>query len=185
MELEAVIAAARDRYVERFKLFVDQQRNSCTQGGAEVKFELSEHSGVFRRFYCVDFVKNDDGPEAIELQCAAPPTSSPIATTVGGAKLTIESLRWDDLALHHDAGDLPEEEISAWFQAWFDPDDERHQPSAELSCVIHSLIVRTGTVQIDLGTAPPKSLLDMLELIERAGATSMWIGCSAELKSED
>ena len=73
---------------------------------------------------------------------------------------------------------LPPNGVADWFRRWFDPDDERQVEGAELSNVIHSLVVRRGVLGTDLGTAPPEALLEMLEILEGAGATIIRIGSS-------
>lgn len=181
MDLHAAIEAARERYVEQFKLFVARQRKSCKRGGPEVIFEVGEDSGLFRRLYRVDFVKNDDKVEAIELSVEDDATTSPITVSVGAAKLTVVNLHWDNVVVHHDASWLFDKGLAVWFQAWFDPDDERHQPNAELSDTIHSLTFGPGIVEADLGTAPAAALWDLIHLIEHSRSTSIWIGSATDI----
>jgi hypothetical protein len=175
------IESARERYLEQFRAFVARQRQNCTLGGPEVKFELSEQSGVYKRLYCVDFVKNDDGAaDAIELQVDDETPFPTLVSDFRGVTMTVTTVRWDDVVLSHDAGNLPAQALDDWFQYWFDLDDKRLQPDAELSGVIHSLICEPGKLQVDFGTAPARAFWDLLELLKEGNAKSIWIGTSTD-----
>lgn len=178
MNVTAFISRARDHYVEQFRAFADEQRRNCSQGASELKLQLSETSKLFQRLFCADFITNDGEYKLIELQPASILTFDPISASLGVAALSIEHLRWDDMMIHHDLAVLPSDDVTAWFRRWFDPDDERQLQDAELSNVIHSLVVQDGLLSIDFGTAPPEAFLEMLELLENAGATTIRISCS-------
>jgi hypothetical protein len=178
MDAVAFVAQLRDHYVDQFRGFAEQQRASCAKGSSEVKLRLGEDSELFDRLYCADFVKNDGQAEIIELNPDRALAFSPISGSFGDASLSIEHLRWDDVLLHHDSETLPQQELSRWFQRWFDPEDERQESSAELSRVIHSMLVRPGAVSIDFGTAEPEAFWAMLQLLEGAGARSIQVSSS-------
>jgi hypothetical protein len=178
MDVTAFIARLRGHYVEQFRAFADEQRRSCTVGASELKIQLDEPSEVFQRLYCMDFATNDDEYKLIDFQPANILSFDPISASFGAATLSIERLRWDDVTIHHDLAVLPPDDVADWFRRWFDPDDERQVEGAELSNVIHSLVVRPGVLSTDLGTAPPEALLDMLEILEGAGATAIRISNS-------
>jgi hypothetical protein len=80
--------------------------------------------------------------------------------------------------IRHNLDEVPHEPLSRWFQLWFDPDDVRHDPSAELSDVIHSVLLQPNCISIDFGSADPNAFWDMLDLLEEAGATSLKISSS-------
>lgn len=178
MDATAFVARVRDHYVEQFTVFAEEQSRSCTQGAAEVKFQLSEDSGVFRRLYCVDFIKNDGEVQAVEFQPENILTFDEITGSFGATALSIQHLRWDDVVIYHDVQILPQEKVGEWFRLWFDPDDERHDMDAPLSDVIHSLLIQPESVSIDFGTAAPGAFWDMLELLEDAGATTIRVSSS-------
>jgi hypothetical protein len=167
----------REHYLGQFDDFVDQQTRSSSKGASEVKLRLSDESEIYQHLYCVDFIKNDDDePEVIELQPNVL-TFEPLSGSFGDAALTIEQLRWDDVVIHHDASD-PSDGLAAWFSRWFDPEDLRHDASAKLGNVVHSLLVTPGTLSVDLGTATPDAFWDVLNLLEKAGARTIRIGAS-------
>lgn len=178
MDVTAFIARIRDHYVDQFRSFAEHQRANSTSGASEVKLQLGEHSKVFDRLYCADFVKNDGGAIVVELQPDSFLSFEPIGGSFGPAALSIDHLRWDDVVIEHDLAALPAESLSRWFRLWFDPQDERHDETAELSGVIHSLIDQPHSISIDFGTADPEAFWDMLQLLDDAGATRIRIGSS-------
>lgn len=173
-----LVARARGHYVEQFAAFVSGQRVTCIQGAAEVKFQLGEDSGLYQRLYCVDFVRNDDVVEPIEFQPEYVLAFDEVSAPFGSATLSIQGLRWDDVVIAHDAPSLPENELSQWFRRWFDPDEDRHDPNAALSEIVHSFSVQPAVLNIDFGTARPGAFWELLELIEAAGATAVRVSNS-------
>ena len=173
------IARVRDHYVEQFRAFADKQKRECESGAAEVKLQLSEQSELFQRLYCVDFLRNDNGQaRPVELIPDRFLKFDTLSGSFGAARLVIEHLRWDDVTIHHDLNSEPSQEIADWFEHWFDPEDQRTDQTAQLSGVIHSLLIRPGAISIDLGTAPPESFWGILDILERARATSIHVSSS-------
>lgn len=178
MDHAAFVTQIRDHYVDQFRAFAEQQTASCTQGASEVKLQLSEQSGLFDRLYCVDFIKNDGAHEVVELQPASILTFEPIVGTFGKASLSMAHLRWDDVLIRHDLDVVPSDQLSRWFRHWFDLEDVRHNPDAELSGVIHSMLLQPNRISIDFGTADPEAFWDMLRLLENAGASRVEVSSS-------
>ncbi len=177
MNPEAFISQIREHYLDQFKAFVERQRLACAQGAAEVKLHLSDDSEVYQHLYCADFIKNDGAPQVIELQPERTLDFDVIDGSFGGATLVIEHLRWDDVVVHHDAPE-PVHALASWFGRWFDPEDERHVEGEQVGNVIHSLLVQPATLNIDLGSAEPDALWELLDFLEEAGATSLRITSS-------
>lgn len=177
MSLTDLIDQVRDHYVEQFEEFVDRQNDTCTRGHAEVKFQVSEESGLYRRLSIIDFIKNDDRVEAIAFAPNRLLQFDKASGTIGKMTVVIEALRWDNAALHFNSRTSPQ--LDRWFEHWFDPDDRRHDPDAKLGSVIHSLSLRPGLVSVDLGTAPSEALWRLLEDLERAGVDQVVINSDA------
>ncbi len=178
-DITRFIARVRDHYVEQFRAFADEQKRHCETGASEVKLQLSEQSELFQRLYCVDFLRNENGqPRPVELLPDRFLKFDTLSGSFGAARLVIEHLRWDDVTIHHDLALLPPEAIANWFEQWFDPDDRRFDQAAQLSGVIHSLLIQPGAISIDLGTAPPEAFWDILGVLERARATSIRVSSS-------
>jgi hypothetical protein len=169
------LSRLRDHYVQQLLIFVAEQRRNSIRGEAEVKLELEPGSRIFRSLSCADFVRNDGEPEIIDFTPERVLSFEPITTSLGGAELTIENLRWDDVVIHHNGSFDPEQALGAWFDRWFDPDDRRHMSGADLGNVIHSLVVEPGKLRIDFGSAAPESFWEVLNLLEVAGATDLQI----------
>jgi hypothetical protein len=178
MDIVALVARSREHYVEQLAAFADVQQRSCTRGSPEVKLQLGPESKLFERLYCVDFIKNDGKSEVIELQPDRTLSFEPVLGTFGSSNITIEHLRWDDIEIYYDGADIPSSELAGWFQVWFDLNDERRNPEAQLSGVIHSLFVQPGVLNIDLGSAPADAFWAILALIEQKGTTAIRVTSS-------
>ena len=185
--LEDLLSRARDHYADQFKAFADEQRAKYPISASEIKLQSNKECAIFNSLYCVDSIAKIDGVDRIlELSPEYYLRFDAIVDQYREAALIIRHLRWDDVLLHHDLDTLPEIELNAWFHYWFDPEDER-QPAdpADLSCVIHSLLIKPRALSADFGTAPPEALWEMLELLEGAGATTITISSSiAEAEAE-
>jgi Lon protease-like protein len=64
-----------------------------------------------------------------------------------------------------------------WFWRWFDRMDEKQKDEKGLRGVVHSLDVasedREAVLKVDLGTAPIEAFEDLLDTLQRAGASSV------------
>lgn len=143
-----------------------------------MKLQLNEQSRLFDRLYCVDFIKNNGTLEIVELQPKNILAFDAITGAFGRASLSIRQMRWDDVLIRHDLKHLPADDLSRWFQLWFDPEDERHNPAAEVSGIIHSMLLQPSSVSIDFGTATPDAFWDILQLLEGAGAVRIEVSSS-------
>jgi hypothetical protein len=172
------LSRVRDHYVDQFRAFVKRQLENCSQGAAEVKLELNADSEIFRRLYCVDFIRNDGASKIIELQPDRVLNFEPITGSVGDAILKIEHVRWDDVLVYHNAQTDFGDALSGWFDTWFDPEDRRYVQGAELGNVIHSLGVRPQLLSVDFGTAEPEAFWELIALLERTGASELRVSSS-------
>ena len=173
------LSRLRDHYVQQLLIFVAEQRRNSIRGEAEVKLELEPGSRIFRSLSCADFVRNDGEPEIIDFTLESVLSFEPITTSLGGAELRIEDLRWDDVVIHHNGSLDPEQTLGAWFDRWFDPDDRRYMSGTDLGNVIHSLVVEPDKLRIDFGSAAPESFWEVLNVLDVAGATELRITSSA------
>jgi hypothetical protein len=180
MDLAGFIGRVRDHYVEQFENFTAAQALESAQGASEVKLRLQETSELFGHVYCVDFLKPDadGGTRVLEFQPERILSFDEIQAAIGDAELSVEHLRWDDVVILHDSPGLPSDTLLAWFERWFDPNDERHAVGGEISRVIHSMLVRPEMLSIDFGTAPPEAFVELLALLEEQGALSIRVTTS-------
>lgn len=174
------LSRIRDDYTQQLLVFVAEQRRNSLRGEAEVKLDLEPGTKAFRSMTCADFVRNDGQPEIIEFTPEHLLGFDPVAATLGNADLKINQLQWDGVVIRHDASFDPERILGGWFERWFDPDDRRYHGGADLGNVIHSLVVEPGQLTIDFGSAAPDAFWEILELLEKAGATEISIGGSPE-----
>ena len=177
---EKFVTHMRDHYVAQFKAFVDEQRRSCAQGASELKLEPNSTTELFQNLYCVDFIRRDgEDYQILELGPGDMPCFDAIFASLGAAALSIEPLRWNDVVVRHDLASTPIDEVARWFRRWFDPEDEWVDPNADLSGVIHSLLIKPGALSVDFGTAPVDAFWEMLGVLGRAGARNIQIGGSS------
>jgi hypothetical protein len=171
--LEELVPRVRDLYVEQLRAFVRAQKSAGKRGAPEVKFELSAdgESTLFERISCVDYVENDaDGVQVrwlmpdkkLQFQSFSEPRDS--------AVIDVQSLSWDDVIVSFN-GDHPDYGI--WFDKWFDPEEREYANGAEFTEKIHSLSVGAKDVVVDFGSAPPRALFDLLDLIAGAGSSRL------------
>ena len=179
-----LISRVRDHYVQQYLAFIDAQRNQWPSGVAEVKFEIPEKSELFRKLYCVDFIAKE-GDEVVvrEMLPDRILKFGTLSLEIREAQVVIEQLVWDDVQLHHDAVAFDIGRVGRWFDHWFDPDDARLDPNAELGGVVHSLMVKGNEISLDLGSAAPEAFWDMLEVVAGSGATTMRVTSWRETES--
>ncbi|MGF9563371.1 hypothetical protein [Neorhizobium sp. JUb45] len=178
MDTADFLTRIRNHYVDQFRAFMEQQQAACSQGASEVKLQLGEQSELFERLYCVDFIKNDGRHEIVDFQAENVLTFDPIVGTLGKTSLSIKCLQWDDVLIRHDLEGLPPDQLSHWFRFWFDPEDSRRDPNAELSETIHSMLIESNCISVDFGTANSGAFWEILQLLENAGATRIEVSSS-------
>lgn len=172
------LSRIRDHYVDQLLVFIADQRRNSLRSESEVKIELEPGSPVFRSLACADFVRNDGTPEIVEFEPDRMLGFDPISTTLGGAQLNIERLRWDDVVVDHNGSFNAEQVLGSWFERWFDPDDRRYRAGADLQNVIHALTVEPQRLTVDFGSAGPHAFWELLDLIEKSGATEIRVTSS-------
>lgn len=168
----------REHYIMQFRAFLIKMNQSSALGASEVKLRLSESSDLYCQLYCADFISNDEDRSATELLPETYLSFDPIVENHGAASLTIDHLRWDDVIIYHDLEAPPMDDLANWFLRWFDPDDDRYVSNAELSNVIHSMLVEAQRLSVDFGTADVEALRELLDLLERGGASSIRMSSS-------
>lgn len=176
-----LVGQVRDHYVQQFRGSIEVLREQCSGGHGEVKLELSDHSGLFRRLYCADFVAKEDGKAIVrEMYPDKILVFDPLSFEVGGATVVVDRLVWDDVQVHHDADTLAGAGLDRWFDYWFDINDARLDPTSDIAGVVHSLSVNSGLLNIDLGTAAPEAFWDILDLLATAQAANIRITSGRE-----
>lgn len=170
-DFEDLVVRVRDHYLEQFWKLADQTSKQCIVGTAELKLGLNGPSEFYKNCYCVDYATKDGEIGVVEFAVDKFLMFDPVTFDCGRATLLVDHLRWDDVVIEHDLPDVPADAIEEWFEHWFDPDDAAMRQTE----IIHCLRLTPGSIGIDMGTAPPDALIDMLELLERAGARNLRI----------
>jgi hypothetical protein len=178
MDAGQFVERVREHYVAQFRTFIESMRDDDAPGAGEVVLPLSEASGVFGRRYRIDYVRHAERPEIKEFYPGRFVAFEPFTIAFGGAKATFEQLFWNDVAIRHDLLMPPEAALEAWFERWFDPEEERRAPDPALAEAVHSVIVRPGIITVDFGTAEAEALWALLAVLEGAGATVITIAGS-------
>ncbi len=173
MEFEDLIDLVRDSYLGQFSEFIDQQVKTAEAEGAkkgtgEVKLQLPEDSGLYRNYYCADFMGADDASNIVELSPDEEVTFDAVDVTLGQMEMRVERLQWNDLNIALD-GPLDGRDLAEWFEQWFDPEDAVFDPDTRFSGNIHSLTIDGESLAVDLGTAPSDALVDLLATLEALG----------------
>jgi hypothetical protein len=174
-EAERLVVQVRDHFVAQFRTFVEEQRRGCTVGWPEVKLKLKAQSENFGNFRCLDFIKRDPEYEFVKLAPANVLLFTPISVQLGAAMVTIDALQWHDAVVEYDLVSAPPA-IGAWFNYWFDLDNERDDLDADLLGIIHLLIVKQGALGADFGTAPASVFWELMQLLEEGGAKNIRVG---------
>ena len=173
-EFENLVVRVRDHYLEQFWELADQQSKRCNVGTAELKIGLNGQSELYKNAYCADYATRDGEIEVFDFSVERFLLFDPVTFDVGDASLFVDHLRWDDVAIEHDLPDVPADAIDRWFEHWFDPEDAAMRQTE----IIHSLLLEPGRISIDMGTAPPAALYEIIGLLERAGARSLRLTAS-------
>lgn len=168
MEFEDLIELVRDSYIAQFSEFITRVKKEHGDGAGEVKLQLPEDSGLYRNYYCADFIRADDSGNLIELAPDEEVTFDPVDVTLGLMEMHVERLQWNDVTLRIE-GELDGRDLDEWFDKWFDPDDTTFDPDTRFSGNIHSLTVDAEGIHIDFGTAPSDALVDILLALEDLG----------------
>ena len=88
--------------------------------------------------------------------------------------------------VHHDLGELPETALEAWFERWFDVENERREDDETFPAdQLHSAAMKPGSVAVDFGTAPAAALLELVSLLEAQGARSVQIDASRDVEPDE
>jgi hypothetical protein len=170
-DFEKLVVRVREHYLEQFWAFIEQEKQGCTAGASELKIEINGEPDVYKKAYCIDFACNDGEVRLIELVPERVLSFDPFAVHHGHLAIQVDYLRWDDIVIRHDLAEVPPAAVEGWFELWYGPDDRQTN-------MIHSLSIDPGEIDIDMGTAPPEALYDMLELLERAGARRVQLTAS-------
>ena len=181
--LAHLAAAARETYVAFFAGMVEATVEPGVEGMSEVGVDL-EDPGFLGGLYRFDLVLRlpDDRAVSLDFAMEVPHGQDlpAFAEQVGALTLHVFRLRWDDVVLHHDLPDLPEDALEGWFERWFNVHEPEGEDEPFPSDRLHSASVAPGAVSVDFGTAPSAALVELVSLLEAAGAKAVQIDASRD-----
>lgn len=173
-----IIELARRTYLEELAQFVVKQASRFPNGLPEAATNRTENPALFGGHYRVDFIgqQGDKGLAVDLIPDRRLRIEGAVEGTAGKMHVRMEQIVWDDVEISHDApGDITPA-LEAWFNHWYDPDEQR-KPEAEGHSVdvIHSLGVYPGQLLVDFGSASPSAFWALVALLRDAGATGITI----------
>ncbi len=181
--LAHLAAAARETYVSFFAGMVEATVEPGVEGMSEVGVDLEDPDFV-GGLYRFDLVLRlpDDRAVSLDFAMEVPHGQDlpAFAEQVGALTLHVFRLRWDDVVVHHDLSDLPETALEGWFDRWFNVHEPEGEDDPFPSDRLHSASVAPGAVSVDFGTAPPAALVELVSLLEEAGAKAVQIDASRD-----
>lgn len=173
-----VIEQVQQAYVREYAEFCRQQMQQVEGGSPEVAFELSENSTVLRRLYRVDFASNDNGtPRMIEMDHPAMVQIPAFETPADGIQVEINSFRWSGVVLRMEGASWDEATVLPWFDDWFGLESGREADAmpGEPGGMIHSAHIEGQDLNVDFGSAPADSLIQLIDIARQSGASSIEI----------
>ncbi|SFI50972.1 hypothetical protein [Albimonas pacifica] len=181
--LASLAAAARETYLSFFAGMVEATVEPGVEGMSEVGVDL-EDPGFLGGLYRFDLVLRlpDDRAVSLDFAMEVPHGQDlpAFAERVGALTLHVFRLRWDDVVVHHDLGDLPEDALEGWFERWFNVHEPEGEDDPFPADRLHSASVATGAVSVDFGTAPSAALVELVSLLEARGAKAVQIDASRD-----
>lgn len=178
MDIQEFVGDIRDHYVQQFRIFISRMSAESQRGAAEVKLLIGDEATRFKRNYCADFVKNDDGATVVELVPDRILTFDPMEGFIGEVAVNFDSMCWDDITLHHDVSEGLQSALEDWFNRWFDPDENEAPQSDGLSGRVHCLTVHDRSLSVDFGTSAPEAFWELFNALADCGAKKIRISTS-------
>lgn len=162
----------RTHYLEQYRSFIENHRKAGNAGEPEVCLEVEDES-LFDGFLVADYLITDTDPRVVRFEPSRMLSYKPISVTLTGMEIVIERLRWDDVVVLSDVP-LPDRvTLQAWFDDWTTPREDPDEHREALATVLHSFRFEDGQWRIDLGSAPPKALIDLFLILNESGARAV------------
>lgn len=182
MKLSTLLGRIRALYVEALARAVRDARKKGAR--AHVEPILRDSKGAVLRDGALDggtrldiVVEKKRGMSEVRVDSTKRLEFDPITIPwTQGASVTIEPFTWDCVGIATDLGKTAvAKTVSAWLGRWMDVEDERRPGRDGLHRVVHfaSDPAKQGkgaALAIDLGSAPPEALVDLLDALAAVGA---------------
>jgi hypothetical protein len=134
------------------------------------------------RYIRADIVRSnaDGSPGFIQIQGEVDPSVRRKRYNLGGAVVELRPFSWDDAQIAFNVAPRDLAAIERFITTWLDVDDSKRTQDDAPALAIHSAsrIETNGALwflTLDLGTAPPDVLLDLIDLLLDQGATEVYV----------
>lgn len=179
MDLEELVQAIQSSYQTQFAAFVQSQHETCRTCSAEVKFEIKDIPSLLGSIYVVDFIRNDESTQAVEMYPDRMIYFSEQRFRVDNSlAVTMTSAVWGNIRFTCDPAPPDNnlrEAFMPFFDYWLDPNDKRAVYGQEIGGIVHSISIDSGTVEIDFGSAPTDAFFDALNRLADAGCAAVQV----------
>ena len=165
MDILALLEDLRTDYLQEFEAAYYQQIEVNEQVIPEIAFEISE--GLYKRLFVVDFTgRNGEALLAIEVGISQAAYGGEVSLRYRSLTIEIGRVSWDSVRFVLQPA--PEELVGfeQWFDRWIDLDGTRRVDGQIISNVIHSTRLENGLVEVDFGSAPASSAIELLDIFE-------------------
>ncbi|MFT3996959.1 MAG: hypothetical protein QM667_06100 [Asticcacaulis sp.] len=162
----------RTHYLEQYRSFIENHRKAGNAGEPEVLLVVQDDA-LFDGFLVADYLITDNDPRVVRFEPSKMLSYKPITVTLTGMDVIIERLRWDDVVVVSDVALPDKATLQVWFDDWTTPGVDPDEHREALSAVLHSFRFEDGQWRIDLGSAPPKALIDLFLILNESGAKTV------------
>ena len=180
MEILALLEALRADYLREFEAAYYQQIEVYEQVFPEIAFEISEE-GPYKRLYVVDLMgRNGDENSVIEVGTSRAAYGGEVSLQYKGLTIEFGNVSWDSLRFI--LRPAPEELVGfeTWFDKWIDLEGTRHVDGQIMGDVIHSSRLENGLVEVDFGSAPTKSAVELFDIFDLNNVKKVFVLSSRE-----
>lgn len=136
--------------------------------------------GHFRQPFRADFIPKGGDGRSVMVSSDKCLNFEPIVVDVDSCHVEIQPFVWDwvELSVEGISGKAVISVGKAWFPCWFDSDDTNEADEQGLYGVVHYIgdpkaIDEGFELTIDMGSAPPEALEDLITRLAQAGAKRM------------
>lgn len=177
MGIEDLIAAERERYVNRFAAALDELRCQEANVANEVLISINDEAlrYPFRYFRPDALVANTDGtPRVSRFDLGDGETFQPCGFDFGTFSLEVRPFRWDDIQFAFDKPPSNQTQLEGWITRWLNVEDDWRERDDALSNAAHSFTRIENNddwwyLTADFGTAPAQAAVEFLELLAFQG----------------
>ncbi|MGH1466414.1 MAG: hypothetical protein ACRBBQ_13745 [Cognatishimia sp.] len=163
MDILALLEALRTDYLQEFEAAYYQQIEVNEQVFPEIALEIS--GGLYKRLFVVDLIgRNGEANSAIEVGISKAVYGGEVSFHYRDLTIEFGRVSWDSMRFVIQPAHEELVGFEQWFDKWIDLDGTRHVDDQILSNVIHSSRLENGLVEVDFGSAPTNSAVELFDL---------------------